>query len=103
MSSKFNRRSFLSRVGATASLGAMAVVTGACDQLGLGGGEDTDTAGIDPGDDVAASESPDGGSTTERAEYGRGISGGASRGTGCLDSDSGANADPANTAPCPEY
>ena len=60
MTKKIDRRSFMSRVGATVSLGALAAVTGACDQLGLGGSEDSDEE-----EDDAPAEAEDSGSKSE--------------------------------------
>lgn len=110
MSRKLDRRSFLRRMGATASLGALGIVTGtsaARAQI-----TDSDSgANTDPGGNgrggrrrtVSGITDSDSGTTADRTNYGRGTPGGPGSGTGCSDSDSGANADPVNSAPCPDY
>jgi hypothetical protein len=110
MAKKLDRRSFLRRIGATASLGALGVVTG----TGAARAQVTDRdsgSNADPGGQgrggrrrtVSGITDSDGGATADRANYGRGTPGGAGSGTGCSDNDGGASADPANTAPCPDY
>lgn len=110
MSKKIDRRSFLRRVGATASIGALGIVTGTtavrAQVSDSDGGANADPGGQGRGgrrNSVSGITDSDGGSTADRANYGRGTPGGAGSGTGCSDSDGGANADPANTAPCPDY
>lgn len=110
MSKKLDRRSFLRRVGATASIGALGIVTGTsavrAQVSDSDGGANADPGGQGRGgrrSSVSGITDSDGGATADRANYGRGTPGGAGSGTGCSDSDGGANADPANTAPCPDY
>ncbi|NNC72549.1 MAG: hypothetical protein HKN78_06690 [Sphingomonadaceae bacterium] len=91
MASKFNRRSFLSRVGATASLGALAAVTGACDQLGLGGLGDSDEE--EPEEDLTIDS--DLGATEDLEEESEAGGFGSNQQSGLTDSDAGASADPA--------
>jgi hypothetical protein len=110
MSKKLDRRSFLRRVGATASIGALGIVTGTtaarAQVSDSDGGATADPGGQGRGgrrSSPSGITDSDGGSTADRSNYGRGTPGGAGSGTGCSDSDGGANADPANTAHCPDY
>jgi len=110
MSKKLDRRSFLRRVGATASIGALGIVTGTsavrAQVSDSDGGANADPGGQGRGgrrSSVSGITDSDGGATADRSNYGRGTPGGAGSGTGCSDSDAGANADPTNSAHCPDY
>ena len=117
MNKKLDRRSFLRRVGATASIGALGVVTGtaAARRPPVSDGDTATTSGIgraDPGNqgwtgktdlDVATIDRPshgrgghftnvtdsDEGAEFDRPHYGRDL-----HRSGLTDSDSGSNADP---------
>lgn len=71
MYSKIRRRSFLTRLGAVTTVGALATVTGGCDQMGLSGAEEEAGEAKEP--PPTAHFQPD---------------------TGATDTDAGINADP---------
>lgn len=91
MTKKIDRRSFLRRVGATAGIGALGVVTGLGATRAGAQITDSDTgANADPAGRSGCTDS-DSGSRADRAGNGRCGGGGAS---GYTDSDSGSMSDP---------
>ncbi|MGP1283867.1 MAG: twin-arginine translocation signal domain-containing protein [Parasphingopyxis sp.] len=95
MSKKLDRRSFLRRVGATAGIGALGIVTGT--SVARAQVTDSDTgANADPvGRGRTGVTDSDTGSSADRAGHGRGSrSDPGGRGRNCSDSDGGSRADP---------
>lgn len=97
MPSKFDRRSFIAKTGATVGLGALGIVLGGGAKAYAQSGSDSDAedrnqpAGTVPAetDEPDSLTDADTGPLADPEGYGRGVRSGIS------DSDSGANADPA--------
>jgi len=95
MSEKFDRRSFLRRMGATAGFGALAVITGTSAARAQVSDSDTGSSADPAGRGRTGRTDSDSGSNADRPGHGRRSSsdtGGS--GSNCSDSDSGSRADP---------
>lgn len=90
MNKKLDRRSFMRRVGATASIGALSVITGV--SAARAQVTDSDTgASADP---VGGGTDNDTGANSDNVGAGRGSSDRAGNGRSCSDNDSGGRSDP---------
>ncbi len=96
MNKKLDRRSFLRRVGATASIGALGIVTGTTAVRAQVSDSDTGANADPAGRGRTGSTDTDTGSNADRGYRGRRASGSDGTGSGrsCSDSDSGSRADP---------
>lgn len=90
MASKLDRRSFLRRVGATAGIGALGIVTG----TGVARAQVTDSDTGPNADPVGGGTDNDTGANMDRVGAGRGSSDRAGNGRSCSDDDAGGRADP---------
>lgn len=90
MSKKLDRRSFLRRVGATAGIGALGIVTG----TSVARAQVTDSDTGRNADPVGGGTDNDTGANSDRVGSGRGSSDRGGNGRRCSDNDSGGRADP---------
>ncbi|QLC25939.1 hypothetical protein HFP57_13495 [Parasphingopyxis algicola] len=95
MTKKLDRRSFLRRVGATAGIGALGIVTGTTAARAQVTDSDTGRNADPVGRGRTGVTDSDTGSSADRAGHGRGSSSDpGGRGRNCSDSDGGSRADP---------
>ncbi|NNC72548.1 MAG: twin-arginine translocation signal domain-containing protein [Sphingomonadaceae bacterium] len=90
MNKKLDRRSFLRRVGATAGIGALGVITGTSAVRAQVSDSDTGRYA----DPAGGGTDNDTGANSDRVGSGRGSSDRAGNGRRCSDNDSGGRADP---------
>lgn len=95
MNKKLDRRSFLRRVGATASIGALGIVTGTTAVRAQVSDSDSGASADPAGRGRTGVTDSDSGGNADRAGHGRGsASDSGGNGSNCSDSDSGSHADP---------
>lgn len=95
MSKKLDRRSFLRRVGATASIGALGVITGTSAARAQVSDSDSGANADPAGRGRTGVTDSDTGGSSDRVGHGRGSrSDPGGSGRNCSDSDGGSRADP---------